>query len=141
MEALEERLLAGHVASFVDALSRETKERLSAEGMVLSVPAGELLTAKGLTQRELFVIADGVFEVVDGDRRLRLLGEGDVIRETAFFSTAGRRTASVRAVSDGRVVVLRRGDVDRMRQTDPACAAELLFELARVQADRAGTWL
>jgi CRP-like cAMP-binding protein len=62
-----------------------------------------------------------------------------VIGETAFFSTAGRRTASVRAASDGRVVVLRRGDVDRMRQTDPACAAELLFELARVQADRTGT--
>ena len=62
----EERLLAGRVGSFVDALSQETKERLSAEGMLLSVPAGELLTAKGLTQRELFVIADGVFEVVDG---------------------------------------------------------------------------
>ena len=136
----EERLLAGRVGSFVDALSQETKERLSAEGMLLSLPAGELLTAKGLTQRELFVIADGVFEVVDGDRRLRLLGEGDVIGETAFFSTAGRRTASVRAVSDGRVVVLRRGDVDRMRQTDPVCAAELLFELARVRADRVGTW-
>jgi len=109
--------------------------------MLLSVPAGELLAAKGLTQRELFVIADGVFEVVDGDRRLRLLGEGDVIGETAFFSTAGRRTASVSAVSDGRVVVLRRADVDRMRQTDPVCAAELLFELARVQADRADTSL
>src|SRR5204863_6846459 len=40
----EERLLAGRVASFVEALSRETKERLSAEGMLLSVPAGELLT-------------------------------------------------------------------------------------------------
>jgi hypothetical protein len=63
----EERLLAGRVTSFVDALSRETKERLSAEGMLLSLPAGEVLTAKGLTQRELFVIADGVFEVVDGD--------------------------------------------------------------------------
>jgi predicted GNAT family N-acyltransferase len=137
----EERLPAGRTASFVEALSRETKERLSSEGMLLSVPAGELLTAKGLTQRELFVIADGVFEVVDGDRRLRLLGEGDVIGETAFFSSAGRRTASVRAASDGRVVVLRRGDVDRMRQTDPACAAELLFELARVQADRADTWV
>jgi len=36
---VEERLLAGRVGSFVDALSQETKERLSAEGMLLSVPA------------------------------------------------------------------------------------------------------
>ncbi len=140
-KSFEERLLAGRTDSFIQALSRDTRERLSAQGMLLSVPAGELLTEKGLTQRELFVIVDGVFEVVDGDRRLRLLDEGDVIGETAFFSTEGRRTASVRAASDGRVVVLRRADIDRMRQTDPASAAELLFELARVQADRTGTWL
>jgi CRP-like cAMP-binding protein len=126
-------------ASFLSQLCEETLQKLSREGLLLSVTAGTLLVDKGVAQRELFLIVDGVFEVIDSDRRLKLLSEGDVFGETAFFSTVGRRTASVRAIADGRVVVLRRRFVDRLRRTDPKAAAELLFALARVQADRAAT--
>lgn len=135
---LEERVQAPESkgAGFLESLSPETRERLSAEGLVMSVPAGQLVTEKGLAQRELFLIVDGLFEAVDGERRLALMEEGDVIGETAFFSAEGRRSASVRALLDGRVVVLRRSLIDRLRTSDPSCAAELLFELARVQADR-----
>ena len=140
MEALRRAAPCRSHGSFVDALSRKTKERLSAEGMLLSVPAGELLTAKGLTQRELFVIADGVFEVVEETGACGSSARRRDRRDGVLLDRRSR-TASVSAVSDGRVVVLRRADVDRMRQTDPVCAAELLFELARVQADRADTSL
>jgi predicted GNAT family N-acyltransferase len=122
---------------FLAELSESTLQTLSREGLLLSLSGGDVLTDKGLGQRELFVIVDGVFEVVDGEQRLRLLSAGDVVGEIAFFSTAGRRTATVRAVSTGRVVVLRRRFVDRLRRRDPAAAAEILFALGRVQADRA----
>jgi hypothetical protein len=126
---------------FLGELSESTLQTLSREGLLLSLSAGDKLIEKGLGQRELFVIVEGVFEVVDGDRRLRLLSAGDVVGEIAFFSTAGRRTATVRAVADGRVVVLRRRFVDRLRRRDPATAAELLWALGRVQADRAAAAL
>ncbi len=125
--------------NFFDALSPETLDKLSSEDLVLSIPAGALLFEMGLAQRELFVVVDGLFEVLDGDRRRFLLHQDDVIGEMAFFSTAGRRTASVRAVVDSRVVVLRHRFVEKLRRRDPACAAELLFELARVLADRAAS--
>ena len=82
------------------------------------------------------MILDGTFEVYDDDRRLRLIGRGDVIGEIGFFGTSGRRTASVRAATDGEVLVLRRHFLDELREHDPACAAEILFELARALADR-----
>jgi hypothetical protein len=126
---------AGHV-SILDALSEDTVKKLAGKGFLMQVPAGQLLTEKGLSQREIFVILNGVFEVRDGDRRLRVLGQGDVVGEIGFFRSTGRRTASVTAASDGQVLVLRRHFIDDLMKSDPTCAAEVLFGLARVLADR-----
>jgi hypothetical protein len=123
-------------SSMLEALSEDTVRKLSDQGFLMDVPAGHLLTEKGLTQREIFVILDGAFEVHDGDRRIALLGPGEVIGEVGFFGTSGRRMASVTAASDGQVLALRRRFVDELMKSDPACAAEVLFGLARVLADR-----
>ena len=120
----------------LEALSEDTVRKLTDKGFLMDVPAGQLLTEKGLTQREIFVILDGAFEVHDGDRRIALLGPGEVIGEVGFFGTSGRRMASVTAASDGQVLALRRRFVDELMKSDPACAAEVLFGLARVLADR-----
>jgi len=122
--------------SMLESLSEDTVRKLSGQGFLMDIRAGQLLTEKGLTQREIFVILDGAFEVHDGDRRIAVLGQGDVIGEVGFFGTSGRRMASVTAASDGQVLVLRRRFVDGLMKSDPACAAEVLFGLARVLADR-----
>jgi hypothetical protein len=122
--------------SMIEALSEDTVRKLSDKGFLMNVSAGQLLTEKGLTQREIFVILDGAFVVHDGDRRIAVLGPGGVIGEIGFFGTSGRRIASVTAASDGQVLALRRRFVDELMESDPACAAEVLFGLARVLADR-----
>lgn len=132
-----ERVRAGErQAGFLEGLGDATTERLSEQGFLLKVNAGQLLTEQGLTQQELFVILDGAFEVRRDGQRLRLAGPGEVIGEIAFFGSSGRRTASVSAVSDGEVLVLRRHFVDDLREREPAVAAEILFALARALADR-----
>ncbi len=120
----------------LDRLSESTVHQLAERGFLMNVPAGELLTEKGLSQREIFMILDGAFEVRDGERRLGIVGRGDVIGEIGFFGTSGRRMASVVAETDGQVLVLRRHFLDELRERDPSCAAEILFELARALADR-----
>jgi Cyclic nucleotide-binding domain/Acetyltransferase (GNAT) domain len=130
------RQTAGDRPSMLESLSEDTVRKLSDKGFLMDVAAGQLLTEKGLTQREIFVILDGAFEVHDGDRRIALLGPGEVIGEVGFFGTSGRRMASVTAASDGQVLALRRRFVDELMKNDPACAAEVLFGLARVLADR-----
>ncbi|HTX27629.1 MAG TPA: cyclic nucleotide-binding domain-containing protein [Streptosporangiaceae bacterium] len=127
--------------SMIEALSEDTVRKLSDKGFLMNVSSGQLLTEKGLTQREIFVILDGAFEVHDGDRRIALLGPGEVIGEVGFFGTSGRRMASVTAASDGQVLALRRRFVDEIMKSDPACAAEILFGLARVLADRQYVWV
>jgi CRP-like cAMP-binding protein len=130
------RQTVGERPSMLDLLSEETVRKLSDKGFLMDVPAGHLLTEKDLAQREMFVILDGAFDVHDGDRRLRVIGRGDLVGETGFFGTSGRRSASVTAASDGQVLVLRRHFIDELMKSDPACAAEVLFGLARVLADR-----
>ncbi len=130
------RQAAGNHPSMLEALSDETVRKLTEKGFLMELAAGQLLTEKGLSQQEIFVIIDGVFEVHDGARRLRVIGPGDVIGEIGFFGTSGRRSASVTAASDGQVLVLRRHFVDELMKSDPPCAAEVLFGLARVLADR-----
>jgi CRP-like cAMP-binding protein len=130
------RAAAGPQPRMLDVLTEETLHKLTDKGFLMKVSAGELLTEKGLAQQEIFLILDGAFEVHDGNRRLRLIGRGDVIGEVGFFGTSGRRSASVIAASDGQVLVLRRHFLDELREHDPACAAEILFELARALADR-----
>jgi hypothetical protein len=130
------RASVGRQPQMLDRLTGETVRKLADKGFLMNVPAGELLTEKGLYQQEIFVILDGAFEVRDGDRRLRVIGRGDVIGEIGFFGTSGRRSASVTAQTEGQVLVLRRHFLDQLRSNDPACAAEILFELARALADR-----
>ena len=102
----------------------------------MDLAAGQLLTEQGIKQQDLFVVIEGALEVHDGDRRLRTIGPGEVIGEIGFFGTSGRRSASVTAVTDGQVLALPRSFIDVLRRDNPACAAEILFELARTLADR-----
>ncbi|QUR68731.1 cyclic nucleotide-binding domain-containing protein [Mycobacterium spongiae] len=123
---------------FLAGISTEAIETLAEKGFVIQLPSGELLTEAGLGERELFVIIDGEFESFSEECVLRRMGPGEVVGEVAFFSSDGRRTASVRSVRDGRVLVLRRRVVDELRDSAPAVAAEILFHLARTLADRTG---
>jgi hypothetical protein len=131
-----DRLRQAEQPSMIEALSEDTVRKLTDKGFLMALTEGQLLTEKGLSQREIFVILDGAFEVHDGNRRLRVIGPGDVIGEIGFFGSSGRRSASVTAASDGQVLVLRRHFVDELMKSDPVCAAEVLFGLARVLADR-----
>ena len=102
--ALQDRLLASDetIPTFVDAPRRSTLCRLSASGYLLDVEAGDLITREGIGQREMFVILEGACEVDGRGRRVALLEKGDLFGEIAFFSEAGERTATVRALTDCR---------------------------------------
>lgn len=56
--------------------------------------------------------------------------------ELAFFLDDGRRTASVRAVSDCHLLVLRRRLLQELGTSDPDLALQLHFNLGRLLAER-----
>lgn len=135
---VEDRLLTGErsAPSVLTGLSRRSIARLVAGGFVLRVPAGELVIRENVEEREVYLILEGSFEVTRGDRRVAVLETGDVFGEIAFLAEAGRRTASVRARTAGRLLVLRRRFLDELTRDDPKAGARLLKNLRRFAAAR-----
>lgn len=123
--------------SFLDGLPEATLRQLMTSGFIMDVPEGKLITREGHMERELYVVLSGAVEVVRGDRTIARLGAGEVFGEMAFFRYEGKRWASVRAARDSRIVTLRRKWMDDLAHSNPDGARAILFNLARVLAERA----
>ncbi len=119
-----------------ESLSPGSVKRLLNSGFVLDVQEGDPLTRVGVVEREIFIILEGAFEILVNDRPVNLLGKGEVIGEIAFFSSHGHRTAEVRALTDGKLLVLRRKFLRELTRKDPDAGFQLLTNLSRVLADR-----
>ncbi|HXI56076.1 MAG TPA: cyclic nucleotide-binding domain-containing protein [Polyangia bacterium] len=123
-------------AAFLDGLPPAAMKKLLAKGYTLDVPPGQVVTRADLVEQEVFVIFDGDFEVSSAGRRLAVLTKGDVFGELALFLPTGRRTATIRSLTPGRVLMLRRKFLTELTKEDPELAAQLLFGLGRVMAQR-----
>lgn len=81
----------------------------------VDVEAGRVLVREGDSGHEFFVIIDGTAEVLRNDAPIAELGPGEFFGEMALLDE-DRRTATVRAISAMKVLVMtRKGfrDVDR----------------------------
>ena len=82
---------------------------------VVDVDAGKELAREGDFGREFFVIIDGTAEVLRGETPIAELGPGEFFGEMALIDE-DRRTATVKALSSMRVLVMSRQnfrDIDR----------------------------
>ena len=124
------------VPTFFKSLSPDAVRTLTASGFILNLSAGDLVAKSGTEEREVYVILNGLFEVIDQGRRLAILEKGDLFGEIAFFTEAGRRSASVLAMSDGKVLVLRRKFLKELTRSDPEAGFQILSNMGRVMAQR-----
>jgi hypothetical protein len=97
------------------ALERELAGRImqgDAKPDVRSFKEGALVTEQGAPGDEVFLLLDGVLRVeVDGEL-VAEVGPGAILGERAVLE-GGTRTASLRAVTSGRVAVAAADDIDR----------------------------
>jgi glucose-6-phosphate 1-dehydrogenase len=92
---------------------------------------GETIIRKGEAGGEMYFICRGQAEAFDGGARLRTLGEGDFFGEIALLQS-GPRTASVRAVTPCDLLVLSKGDFDKVLKEHPHYS-QALHEVARTR--------
>jgi CRP/FNR family transcriptional regulator, cyclic AMP receptor protein len=106
------------------SLSKRELEQLARGTDEVSVPAGRELATEGRFAHEFFVIVDGTAEVRKDGQRIAELGPGDFFGEIALLET-DRRTASVVAVSDMRVIVMFEREFKQMEHDIPDVAARI----------------
>ncbi|MDX2142927.1 MAG: cyclic nucleotide-binding domain-containing protein [Rhodospirillaceae bacterium] len=119
-------------------LSPKAMKRLSRSGFLIAFERGQLVFKEGTKEHEIYFVVEGSFEVFQKDRQIAVLTRGDLIGEIAFFTQAGegKRMASVRAVTDGRLLVLRRKFLRELTHKDPEAGFRLLMNMSRIMAER-----
>lgn len=118
-----------------DRLSADEWRRLGRYLSVRFIDVGEELVREGDPDRELYIIAEGEFDVVRGTTTLAHLKPGTVVGEGTFFS-GHPRSASVVASQIGVVWTLTESRLNDLCEDNPALAAQFLRAVATVLAVR-----
>lgn len=109
------------VALAESALERQISGRImGSHPRVRRVKAGTMLTQQGDRDDTVFVVLDGVLDVDVGNQTIAEVGPGAVVGERA--SIDGRRSATLRARTDSRVVALAPGALTREERDRLAAA-------------------
>jgi CRP-like cAMP-binding protein len=115
----------------VPFFSRLSKRELATVAQLtdeLDIDAGHVLAREGDSGQEFFVIIDGTAEVLRGDAPIAELGPGEFFGEMALLDE-DRRTATVRAISAMKVLVMTRNSfrtIDRSMPQVHAAVAEAI---------------
>jgi CRP-like cAMP-binding protein len=115
-------------------LSKKELERLSTWTDEVSVGEGHELATEGQFAHEFFVIEDGAAEVLQGGERIAELGPGDFFGEIGLLETE-RRTATVKATTPMRLIVMFQREFKQMEQEMPAMADRIRSAIRARLAD------
>jgi CRP-like cAMP-binding protein len=105
-------------------LSRRSLERIAAWTDEVDVTAGRHLIDQGAFPHEFMVIESGTAEVLVDGSKVADLGPGDFFGEMALIE-AHRRSATVTATADLRVIVMHDRDFRAMEDEMPEVAARI----------------
>ncbi len=116
-------------------LSKKELEQVAHIADELDLPNGKLMAEEGDRGREFFVLLEGEADVTKGDKSINTMREGDFFGEIALV-TQMPRTASVRATTDVRVLVVTERDFGALLKHSPEVSRGVAEALAeRVAPD------
>ena len=119
-------------------LSEDEVAELAEASHIVDLAKGDELFHKGDPGSHLYIVARGVLKAVTTSREgddlvFNVMGPGETIGELAIFS-GGRRSATISAMEESQLIVLRRNAVLPFLKSHPDAAFTLLAVLAeRVQ--------
>ena len=120
---------------FFKGLSKRELATIAQQIDEVDVEAGAVIAREGDFGHEFFVIIDGTAEVLRGDAPIAELGPGEFFGEMALLDEE-RRTATVKAISPMRLLVMTRSSfrsVDRTMPQIHAAVAEAISERRAAQ--------
>jgi serine phosphatase RsbU (regulator of sigma subunit) len=114
-------------------LPLEEIQSLSAVIHIRDFPAGHVLFREGDTGDRFFIFTHGQVEVVKfletpDERRLSLLGAGDILGEMSLFYPDRQRSASARAMTRAQALEMTHADFETLLQRQPDLAFRIMRE-------------
>lgn len=117
-----------------------TPERAAAvmeAGTIIPIKEGDMLLSVGDVGKEFYLMLKGMVGIfLPGVvKPVTLLGPGEIVGEMAFLGNAPR-TADVKALRDGEVMVLSEQAFLKLADKQPGLASQVTLNLARILSDR-----
>ena len=127
-----EELLRG--VPFFSALPQDEIHSLTATIHLRDLPAGSMLFREGDTGDRFFILTQGEVEVVKfldtpDERRLSLLGPGDMLGEMSLFYPDRQRSASARTLTQFQALEITHADFEMLLQRQPDLAFRMMREM------------
>jgi CRP-like cAMP-binding protein len=122
---------------FFSGLSKRELDAVAREVDELDFPAGRELVRQGEFGHEFFVIVEGTATVLQDGAEIAEMSPGDFFGELALLD-AERRTATVRATSPMRVLVMTRQSFRALDRAVPGVHATISEAIAQRQERSAG---
>jgi len=119
-------------------LSHHDRVKIARWADEVDVPAGKRLVTEGSFAHEFMVIESGTAEVTHDDQRIAELGPGDFFGEMALLEHQ-RRSATVTATTDLRLVVMHERDFRAMEDELPEVARMIRATMQERRARNAGS--
>jgi CRP/FNR family transcriptional regulator, cyclic AMP receptor protein len=116
-------------APLFEGLSKKELIELARVTEDLHVPAGTVLCKEGGLGREFFVIVEGTVEVTRGGVLVATREAGEFVGEIALLTTT-RRTATVKATTPLRCLILVRADFRRVLDENRSIERKVMEALA-----------
>jgi CRP-like cAMP-binding protein len=120
--------------SLFSSLNKRELEKLAGWTDEVSVSEGYELASEGRFAHEFFVIEDGTAEVRQGGNTIGELAPGDFFGEIGLLETE-RRTASVIATTDMRLIVMFQREFKQMEHDMPLVAGRIRAAIRARLAD------
>ncbi len=138
IDAASSRLSASDqsVRTVFDDLPADARRHLIDGSCVLEVPRGSEVTVQGNIDRDLYVVLQGVFTVHRDGMHLASLGRGEFFGEMNFFSPERGRQATVRAATDGQVLLIRHDFLLELNRREPDAAFAIFMALGLTLSQR-----
>ena len=116
-------------------LTPEARAEVAALFRPAALPAGAILFREGEPGDSVCLLLDGQVEIVKAidtaeERLIRVQGSGALLGEMALLDPDGLRTASVRALTDLSIAVMRQDDFKALIARRPALALDLVRTLS-----------
>ncbi len=125
--------------SLLADLDEDEAHKFLSTGTVMPCKTGDVIIRPGDVGDEMFVILEGVAEVIGGDEKnpvsLAVLGQGQLFGEIAFVSKTPR-TAKVVAKTDLKLLVLTQSFFKRATKKMPDIASKVLLNLSVILCNR-----
>jgi small-conductance mechanosensitive channel len=139
-EAVQRRLAALERVDFFSVIDEELRRELADRSTTRLFSAGEVVVRQGDESSELFIVIRGevsvVLDVDSSEREVSRLAAGKFFGEMAMI-TGERRKATVKAVAETELLVLKRAIFEEILHKAPEVAEALSVVLAERQVELA----